>query len=69
MHHLRTALVMGALLMAGLAGAPSCAPDCTVTVYVPRYGYVPVQVEHLSLIPCLNAGACLLFEDGSIGPR
>ena len=68
---LAAALAFSLIARPGSASPPtSCEPDCTVVVYIARFGaYLPVQTEYLPFLPCLNAGACVLWEDGSIGPR
>ena len=67
---LAAALAFSIISRPGSASPPTCEPDCTTVVYIARYAaYLPVQTEYLPLLPCLNEGACVLWEDGSIGPR
>ena len=64
-------MVIGNSAHAAQPGDVFCPPrnrdDCVVVVAIPRYGTVAVQVEYLDRLACLNAGACVLYEDGSIG--
>lgn len=64
-------LFIGNTTHAAQPGDVFCPPrnrdGCVVVVAIPRYGTVAVQIEYLDRISCLNAGACVLYEDGSIG--